>query len=483
MKLPFLRFFKKGEVAEAAVVAADSRPVVTVEKPAADRYTKTFTPNATRQVVVEAPRAYAPAGAGAATIAAPIPAVLPSLSSASSLPASTLVPPPRSHSVPLGGAPGPRILMKDPEVSTAIAERTISLPLSDINLSEGLLQSGGLDPERRVIFKATDLERGMSSGKPSVKLRAIYQQAPEAFTREIAAEDPAEVVLPFAKVLEQFASFQVRSDQIIEETLPQVETPFLQVTLEDRERFKTEVTATTISAPVPLATATPEAAPDASIDLDSPIRLTVPKEAAAAASKPIRLTPSTTPAPVTPPVASVAPPVASVAPATPRISPNGTGVPATERVPASSGSPVPTPLPSPLAPPPASSNSPAPAKIPLKISPPLGDLQESAAPKVSAPTAGVATVKFCDSGHRIRLPLRSILRGIAPCQLSGPTDTVAEDAVIELPFAIIQPQLASGKISISPAQLHSALPDKYRDTLTIEDQTTPISLPLQEVLQ
>ena len=95
----------------------------------------------------------------------------------------------------------------------------------------------------------------------------------------------------------------------------------------------------------------------------------------------------------------------------------------------------------------------------------------------------VAKVAFSGSGPRIRLSLRSILRGVAPCQLSGPTETVPEDAVIELPFAIIQPQLSLGKVSISPAQFHAALPDKFRDTFTIEDQATPISLPLQEVLQ
>jgi hypothetical protein len=361
MKLPFLRFFKKAEAAEAAVVATGSRPVVAVEKPAAERYAKTFTPNAIRQIAVEAPRAYAPAGVSAATIAPPVPAVFPSLSPTSSLPASTLVPPP-PRSISLGD--GPRILMQEPEVSIAIAERTISLQLSEINLPEGILQSVGPDPERRVLFKAADLERGMSSGKPSVKLRSIYQQAPEFFTREIGAEDPAEVTLPFGKVLEQFASFQVRSDQIIEETLPQVETPFLQVTLEDSERFGSSIASTPIAAPAPLPpVAIPEPAPAAPADPDTPIRLTVPKEVSDDnARAPIRLSPTTS----TAPVASAAP-VASVAP---KISPNGTGVPATERVPASSGSPVPTPFPSPLAPPPASPNSPAPAGIPLKISPP-----------------------------------------------------------------------------------------------------------------
>jgi predicted regulator of Ras-like GTPase activity (Roadblock/LC7/MglB family) len=95
----------------------------------------------------------------------------------------------------------------------------------------------------------------------------------------------------------------------------------------------------------------------------------------------------------------------------------------------------------------------------------------------------VAKVQFASDGPRIRLPLPPILRGLAPSQLSGPTDNVHENAVVELPFAIVQPQLSLGKVSISPTQFQAALPAEYRDSLIIHDLETPIALPLQDVLQ
>ncbi len=159
-----------------------------------------------------------------------------------------------------------------------------------------------------------------------------------------------------------------------------------------------------------------------------------------------------------------------------RVSPNGTGAPASERVPASSGSPVPTPLPSPFAPA-------APARIPFKISPPSNDLREAASPKVQSLRPQIGQVEFSAPGSRIRLPLRTILREVAPLQLSGPIDGVAEGAMIELPFSIVEPQLSLGRIAISPAQFQAALPEEYRAIFTIEDPETPIALPLQDVLQ
>ncbi len=476
MKLPFLRFFKKTEATQQTVAAAPP-PVIQVEKPASERFAKTFTPNATRQIAIEAPPAHAPADddrRGVATMAPPAAAkVLPSFARASSLPASTLVPS-APRSISLGD--GPRIVLSNTGAPAAVAERAISLALADITLPEELVNSTSLDPNQRLLFKATELERGMSSGRPAVTLRAIYQQVPEIFKREIAETDTAEVTLPFAKVLEQFASFQVRSDQIIEDLLPEVETPFLQVTIEDSERFGTSSGTKPVSAPAVSPVEIPGPEPATSIHSDAPIRLTVPKEpepAAASPRAPIRLSPTSQPG--------------SVAHVAPTISPNGTGVPATERVPASSGSPVPTPFPSPFAPPVASPKSDAPSPMPggapIKLSPVGNDLREKAAPKMATSPVEPPKVKLASAGTQIRLPLRPILRGVAPCQMSGPIENVAEEATIELPFAIIQPQLSLGKVSISPAQFHAALPEKLREAFTIEDQTTPIALPLQDVLQ
>ena len=150
----------------------------------------------------------------------------------------------------------------------AAAERTIALQLADVapRIPAGLLKPEPIDPAHRLLLKASDLERGMSSGRPTVPLRAIYQQAQEFFIREVEDADKTEVALPFSKVLEQFAAFQVRPDQVAEQALPQVETPFLQVTLEDSQRFGTP--ATPVAAPEPTAQPEPKTTPVTEIQPD-----------------------------------------------------------------------------------------------------------------------------------------------------------------------------------------------------------------------
>jgi predicted regulator of Ras-like GTPase activity (Roadblock/LC7/MglB family) len=92
-------------------------------------------------------------------------------------------------------------------------------------------------------------------------------------------------------------------------------------------------------------------------------------------------------------------------------------------------------------------------------------------------------IESLSSGLRVRLPLRNLLRGIPSFQLSGPTDEVPEATMIEFPFSIVEPQLALGRVAISPAQFHAAIPEEFRNRFKIEDAGTPIALPLQEVLQ
>ena len=40
---------------------------------------------------------------------------------------------------------------------------------------------------RRILLKASEVEKGMASGKPAVSLATIYQQVPEIFLRTIAS--------------------------------------------------------------------------------------------------------------------------------------------------------------------------------------------------------------------------------------------------------------------------------------------------------
>ena len=230
----------------------------------------------------------------------------------------------------------------------------ISLELGDVlaEMPPGYAKPiESIDTSRRVLLKASEVEKGMASGKPTVSLASVYEQMPEIFIRRIDSSDASQLNLPFKKVLEGFASMSVRADQERASAVPQVETPFLKVTLEDNQKFgtTTEPLETGDLPPVRVepptaeafAAAEPEAAADAQLKM-------VPAPSTNGQTQPKRI------------------PF--------KLSPNGTDVPAPESVPASSGPSVPNFLPSPLAPvsdvgatPPTV--SPAPMRIPFKRAP------------------------------------------------------------------------------------------------------------------
>lgn len=455
MNLPFLRYFNfKKERGSEGGVAVAPRPITPLDKPASERFGKTVMPNVSRVVGTDS--------LGSFPLAVPIgnPAPMP----------APVANGPRKISL---GGNGSIAVASKAESAAPVGERTIALQLADLaeHVPAGLLQTTPIDPEQRVLFKASELERGMASGRPTVLLRTIFQQVPDFFVGDVEANDPREVALPFGKVLEQFANFQVRPDQVADETVPQVETPFLKMTIEDGERHGKPV------APIPSARKTEAEVPPAAPPVEAPavnpapvvaenpppIRLTLPNDektsaTAPAVPAPIRLEAPSAPAPL---------------PAK-KISPNGMGVPATERVPASSGPPIPTPTPTPAAA--------GPMRIPFKVTPPSNDLQP-ARPATITPKPKPLPAVFATEGPRISLPLRVVLRRISPFQLSGPIDDVPETATIEIPFTIIEPQLSLGRITLSPAQFQAALPEEYRALFKIEDKDSPVLLPLQEVLQ
>ena len=513
MNLTFLRFLKKGKTRRESNVAVAPRPIVAIEKPASERLGRTFLPNVGRGAEPEPETSLpvpATAGTSPTVVVEPLAVSGIALVPNSGTPATTVLPGMPSQ----GGAPSPAHKIspgtdsglgvpRPNESRTEKNDRTIALPLVDLSahIPDGMLSPLQIDPERRILFKATEIERGMASGRPSVRLRSIYQQAPELFSCEVSPEDTTQVILPVAQVLEQFASFKVRPDQLRDPVIPQMETPFLKVTMEDSERFRTSIEAVSPSEPAvksavepshvsslptsfaplhptaPAATSPPAAQPAAELKPIKPIRLSLPTE-----NKEV-VAPSAAPsAPPTPSV-EAAPPRPIIKP---RFSPNGIGVPVPERVPASSGPPVPTPLPSPFAPPP-------PSRIPFKVAPPSDDLRASvASPSAAAPATLTPAIpsprpsnlpETVSSGPRLQLPLRAVLRGIVPLQVSGPTDEVPESAQVDFPFSIIEPQLSLGKISLSPGQFVAALPAEFRERFKIEDPQTPIPLPLEEVLQ
>ncbi len=251
----------------------------------------------------------------------------------------------------------------------------------------------------------------MASGRPTVSLAGIYGQAPEIFLNSVSPTDSTVVPLPFDKVLALFMSLQIRSDQVRDHAVPQVETPFLQVTREDTERFRTSTSATPPKIPFHLP-------------------------------------------------------------------PNGTGAPASERVPALSGPPVPTALP----------EAQAPAQIPFKVTAPCNDIRPKfirvpamePEPRTGLPTKS-APAKESDA--KIALALTAVLKEVPAFQLNGNPSAVPEDVRVEFPLSLIEPQLASGRVVVSPKVLQNAMPEIYRALLTVDPVGTPVSLPLQEILK
>jgi predicted regulator of Ras-like GTPase activity (Roadblock/LC7/MglB family) len=483
MTIPFLSYFKKGKGEATATkerAAAPAKPVLPpLEKPSSERFSKTVMPNATRTVAPQDPFQMAAR----------------STAMGGQMPTSTVVAPPRTISFAAPApmpAPAPRNL--PPAVALALepqVERVISLELGDVlvEMPPGYLKPmETLDTGRRVLLKASEVERGMANGKPTVSLATIYQQVPEIFLREVEVADASQLKLPFAKVLEQFTSLQVRGDQERAGAVPQVETPFLKVTLEDNERFGTtmEQLETADFPPVrvqpPTAEAFAAAEPEPAMDER-------PKMSSA---KPV--TGKTTPSPTRIPF---------------KFSPNGTDVPAPESVPASSGPSVPNFLAplvdavagigdpgqnyAPSQKPGSATPATAPVRIPFKMAPPSDEARPKAEPwltrenmaaAVEAPVTPAAVLPPAREAEvKIVLPLQPILRGLAPMQLTGDPGSVPAEARLELPFSLIEPQLASGRISVTAKVFEVSLPVEYRSLFQAGPGAVDISLPLQEVLK
>src|SRR3989440_7045751 len=163
-------------------------------------------------------------------------------------------------------------------------------------------------------------------------------------------------------------------------------------------------------------------------------------------------------------------------------SPNGTGASASERVPASSGPPVPTPLPfTPELPkiafqPPVVVAKALPALMKAPP-PPAKTLAPSSAPKPETASTPATNETL------IALSLKVVFKNLPAFQLDGDLTKVSEDARVALPLSLVEPQLASGRISIAPEVFQTAVPEEYRGFFQVDDARTPVALPLEEVLK
>ncbi len=468
-----------------------------LEKPSSERFSKTVMPNSTRVLPPQDPFEMA---ARSTALGGQMPVVggvvAPSSSALRTIPFAP-------------AANGPRDL--PPAVALALepqVERVVSLELGDVltEMPPGYVKPiESIDTSRRVLLKASEVEKGMATGRPTVSMASVYQQMPEIFIRKIAESDASQLHLPFQKVLDGFANMSVRADQERASAVPQVETPFLKVTLEDNQTFGTttepletgDLPAVRVEPPTAeaFAAAMPEVAADAQLKM-------VPAPFGNGNGNGNghgngQIPPKRVPF---------------------KLSPNGTDVPAPESVPASSGPSVPNFLPSPLAPlvpgagidapgrDDASFNgtgaaipatAPAPVRIPFKKAaraideeaPLLSEpwlTKESLAAGGEMPAAPKMTA-VSESGRvaevKIALPLLPILKNLPPMQLTGDPGCVPPDVRIEFPFALIESQLASGRIGVTAKVFEVSLPVSFRGLFQAGPGALDVALPLQEVLK
>jgi hypothetical protein len=478
------RFFDSG----------DSQPVATrtnavrSEKAAGERLSKTVMPNSTRTIAPQDPFQAASGNTAPNVLTA-------------AKPSSRMVSMGATHSSLRPQDLPPAIaLALEPKV-----ERAISLQLSEIleQVPVGYIKSEeSFDPTRRVLLKAVELEKGMAQRNPNVALTSIYEQIPEIFMRSVPITDNTRIALPFDKVLEQFNRVQVRRDQVRDNLVPQVDTPFLIVAREESEKFGTTIEPIQASALPPLtiepataeafANAEPEAAQSEPVTSASP-RSTIPLSESRVGEEPPH---------------HFAPPPARIPFHLP---PKGTGAPASERVPASSGPPVLPPSPSD---PPILKRPPAPKPLgltPLKnpyeavpfdqiqFAPLEPGLKSQPGAETPRPRSRRKLVEAADpeplavppppveepkkEEENVAFSLRVLLQNLPAFQLQGDPAAAPEDASVSLPLSLLTEQLATGRVAISPKVFQEAIPADYRYLFQVDTSETPVVLPLQEVLK
>jgi len=439
MTIPFLDFFKKlverfaHTEDEPVSPAAQARAP---RKPASERLSKTVLPHATRSFSVPDPFQNVASATSVRTAPAPLQLGSQRITAAPTRPQTSHLPPALARAL-------------EPKL-----ERTISLQIADFIdcVPAGYIKPVEiLDPVARVSLKASEIEKGMPERNPTIALPSLYQQVPEIFLKGVRPDDNTRVALPYDKVLLQFQGAQVRADQLRDPAVPQVDTPILKATIQDSERFGTRIEPIETSPPpgVPVSPATAETIAAAKPEpvVQAMTKSTASGQPIISLHSPALKAKSEPPGPANPgPSGSI--PF--------DLSPNGTGASASERVPASSGPPVPTSLP--FTPELAKLAFPQPVEKESKSSPPTKD------------------------ETLIRLSLKTVLKNLPAFQFNGDATTVADGAQVALPLSVIEPQLASGRISIAPDVFQKALPEEYREMFEIDEAKALVTLPLEEVL-
>ncbi|PYJ40402.1 MAG: hypothetical protein DME86_12275, partial [Verrucomicrobia bacterium] len=82
----------------------------------------------------------------------------------------------------------------------------------------------------------------------------------------------------------------------------------------------------------------------------------------------------------------------------------------------------------------------------------------------------------------VTLPLRPILQNLPPMQITGDISAVPAETTVSFQFALIAPQLASGKVVVQPKDFQAALPAEYRNLFLADAIEAPVQLSLPDVL-
>ncbi len=491
MKIPFAGLFQRKSKADPAAEARvkTEAPLPSVKKSESERLGKTVLPSSSRAVTQPEQPEQTDKGNGAAIPTETARAAAPAQSPGAALGGNTAeTPVSKRPKISMGGTP----LVPQPHLPPAVAfalepniERAIALPLADViaHMPEGYLKAReSFDLNRPVLLKAVEVEKGMAIGQPAIPVAAIFQQAPDIFIHTVPVSDDSMIALPFQRVMDALSKLAVRSDQAAEQSILQIETPFLQVTLEDTKRFGTPMPPIARANPAADATELP------------PVRIEPPTAEAFAAAVP-EAADAFVPRPhvatggaseQTSASSRASESAAMRIPFTPSVAPGkaepqnlGTGEPAFPRVPASSGPPVPS---APTAPP-------APSPVPFSFPAPCDDIWKSVKEQDPGPRGEaekkkpeLAAQEMAETEATIDLALRPILQSLPPMQLGGNPSSVPSYVTVSFPMSLITPQLASGKVMVRPNAFYAVLPEEYRRFFLPAALDAPVQLPLADVL-
>lgn len=159
----------------------------------------------------------------------------------------------------------------------AAPDAPVTIPLGEFfdRIPTNLLQAGAdVDRAREVVFRAADLYSDLARGRASVPVSAVQAACPDLFGRPVSATEDVEITLPLQQVIAQLAgTFHTRPDQVAEDDVAEVETPFLQVALEDSVRLPRPPAAVPPLPPPAAARPASTAVPPPAVVVPAPARI------------------------------------------------------------------------------------------------------------------------------------------------------------------------------------------------------------------